>query len=60
MSYEHNVKAFRGGQNLTAMVSIAAPQTPTPSNCKTLCCYGYGRCFCFPCMAKILSEKKGK
>lgn len=35
-----------------------------PQNCKTECPYGYGRSFCFPCMAKILREhnaaKKGR
>lgn len=31
-----------------------------PQNCKTECPYGKGRAFCFPCMAKILSEQKAK
>lgn len=29
---------------------------PHPCNCKTECPYGYGKAFCFPCMAKIMSE----
>lgn len=29
-----------------------------PKNCKTECSYGYGRAFCFPCMAKIMADHK--
>lgn len=28
-----------------------------PQNCKNECPYGYGRAFCFPCMAKIMNER---
>lgn len=31
---------------------------PHPHNCKTECPYGYGRAFCFPCMAKIMANHK--
>ena len=27
-----------------------------PQNCATECPHGYGRAFCFPCIAKIVSE----
>ena len=30
---------------------------PLPMNCKTPCCYGYGRAFCFPCYADITGLK---
>lgn len=26
-----------------------------PLNCKTPCCYGSGRCFCWPCMKQIVA-----
>lgn len=29
-----------------------------PQNCKHECPYGHDRAFCFPCMAKILSEHR--
>ena len=29
-----------------------------PQNCKTPCPYGNGKPFCFPCMAKILEERR--
>ncbi len=36
---------------------------PSPCNCKTPCCYGGTRSYCWPCMKKILEEhnanKKG-
>ncbi len=28
-----------------------------PRNCRTECCYGLDRAFCFPCMAKIMAER---
>lgn len=31
-----------------------------PHNCKTPCPYGNGTTFCFPCMAKILDERRQK
>jgi hypothetical protein len=31
---------------------------PYPSNCKTPCCYGRGRCFCWPCMKEIMEDFK--
>ena len=29
-----------------------------PRNCKHECPYGYGRAFCWPCMAKIMNEHR--
>lgn len=29
-----------------------------PTNCKTECPYGYGKAFCFPCMARLLAEQR--
>lgn len=29
-----------------------------PKNCRTECPYGKNRAFCFPCMKKIMSERK--
>ena len=29
---------------------------PTPCNCKTPCCYGVARGYCWPCMKKIMED----
>ncbi len=29
-----------------------------PKNCSHECPYGYGRAFCWPCMAKIMNEHR--
>ncbi|WP_155831389.1 hypothetical protein [Butyrivibrio sp. LC3010] len=31
---------------------------PHPKNCSHECPYGYGRAFCWPCMAKIMNEHR--
>lgn len=28
---------------------------PSPCNCKTPCCYGKGRNFCWPCIKKMIN-----
>ena len=39
---------------------IHRERAPHPCNCKTECPYGYGKAFCFPCMAKIMQEHNAK
>lgn len=34
------------------------PPLAEPENCKNHCPYGYGKSFCFPCMAKIMAEHR--
>lgn len=54
MSREYNVR-----QTMTnSYSSVIGKKEPLahPQNCRTECPYGYGRSFCFPCMAKIMSE----
>ena len=50
----------RGGH---APFGLGEPPVSTPSNCKTPCCYGKGRCYCWPCMKNIMAKhnavKKG-
>lgn len=29
---------------------------PSPCNCKTPCCYGRARSYCWPCMKKIVED----
>lgn len=31
-----------------------------PRNCSNECPYGHDRTFCFPCMAKIMAERRAK
>lgn len=54
MSREYNV-AKTMTSNYSSVIGKKEP-LPHPQNCKTECPYGYGRAFCFPCMAKIMSE----
>lgn len=54
MSREYNIK-----QTMTSSYSSVIGKKeplPHPQNCRTECPYGYGRAFCFPCMAKIMAE----
>lgn len=30
-----------------------------PCNCRTECPFGYGKAYCFPCLAKIIHDYKG-
>ena len=54
MSREYNVK--QAMRNSHSSVIGKKEPLPHPQNCKTECPYGYGRAFCFPCMAKIMAE----
>ncbi|MBR4579739.1 MAG: hypothetical protein IKO32_00715 [Lachnospiraceae bacterium] len=47
-----------GATKETQAVSVIGKREPVahPKNCFTECAYGRGKSFCFPCMAKILSE----
>lgn len=49
MSREYNV-AKTMTSNYSSVIGKKEP-LPHPQNCKTECPYGYGRAFCFPCMA---------
>lgn len=57
------VKSRETYSNKKAVSGISNP-IPTgnlkPHNCKTSCPYGNGTTFCFPCMAKIMDEKRKK
>lgn len=57
------VKSRETYSNKKAVSGISNP-IPTgnmkPHNCKTPCPYGNGTTFCFPCMAKIMDEKRKK
>lgn len=54
MSREYNVERTMTG-NYSSVIGKKEPLAH-PQNCKTECPYGYGRAFCFPCIAKIMSE----
>lgn len=60
MSREYNIKQVRTGQIAATGGPSVGAQIAHPQNCNTECPYGYGRSFCFPCMAKILSEQSEK
>ena len=56
---EYEILKVMGVIQKRPATSIMGKKEPVahPCNCKTECPYGYGRSFCFPCMAKIMSEK---
>ena len=49
-----------GAKDPRPVTSVLGKKEPTayPKNCRTHCSYGTGKSFCFPCYAKILSEKR--
>ena len=55
------IKSRETYSNKKAVSGISNP-IPTgnmkPCNCKTPCPYGKGTTFCFPCMAKIMDQKR--
>ena len=57
MSAQYNVMKSTGvtGAHYSSVIGQKEPLAH-PQNCKTECPYGYGRAFCFPCLAKIMSE----
>ena len=56
---EYEILKVMGVIQKRPATSIMGKKEPVahPCNCKTECSYGYGRSFCFPCMAKIMSER---
>lgn len=54
MSREYNVMQTMTN-NYSSVIGKKEPLAH-PQNCRTECPYGYGRNFCFPCMAKIMAE----
>ena len=56
---EYEILKTMGVIQTRLATSILGKKEPVahPCNCKTECPYGYGRSFCFPCMAKIMSER---
>ena len=54
MSREFNV-ARTMNSNYSSVIGQKEPLAH-PKNCHSECPYGHGRAFCFPCMAKIMSE----
>ena len=54
MSRKYNVERTR--ENTFSSVMGHKEPVAHPQNCRTECPYGHGRSFCFPCMAKIMTE----
>ncbi|MBO6241424.1 MAG: hypothetical protein J6M44_03160 [Butyrivibrio sp.] len=48
------------GITKTVTRSVIGQKEPLahPKNCSHECPYGYGRAFCWPCMAKIMNEHR--
>lgn len=59
MSLEYKIRQFMTNNSMPSGITEKEPLAH-PRNCKTECPYGYGRAFCFPCYAKIMSEYKTK
>ena len=59
MSAEYNIMKTTGvtGAKYSSVIGKKEPLAH-PCNCKTECPYGYGKAFCFPCMAKIMAEHR--
>ena len=59
---EYEILKVMGVIQKRPATSIMGKKEPVahPCNCKTECPYGYGRSFCFPCMAKIMNEHRAK
>ncbi len=60
MSSAYNELKFthlREGAHYDSSIGKKEP-LPHPCNCKTECPYGYGKAFCFPCMAKLMSLQR--
>lgn len=59
MSAKYNALKTTGvtGAHFSSAIGMKEP-VAHPKNCKTECPYGYDRAFCFPCMAKIMSEHR--
>ena len=57
MSAQYNALKTTGvtGKFISSTIGQKEPLA-YPQNCATECPYGYGRAFCFPCIAKIVSE----
>ena len=59
MSAEFNRMKTLGvtGSHISSCVG-KKEQLAHPCNCKNECPYGYGRAFCFPCMARIMTSHR--
>ena len=60
MSERFNRELYSKGKKVVGNVNEPSLANTTPCNCKNPCVYGKTRPFCFPCMAKILGEARGK
>ncbi|MBO6309039.1 MAG: hypothetical protein J6I68_05675 [Butyrivibrio sp.] len=60
MSKHHNRKQYGKGKTFCGNTTEPSLAGTNPCNCKTPCVYGKGRPFCFPCMAQILSQRRGE
>ena len=59
MSAEFNkIKAMGVTGSYTASCMGKKEPLPHPCNCQKECPYGYGRAFCFPCLAKIMTSHR--
>ena len=60
MSERFNRELYSKGKKVVGNVNEPSLANTTPCNCKNTCVYGRTRPFCFPCMAKILGETRGR
>ena len=60
MSRHYNRKQYGKSKTFCGNTTEPSLAGAMPCNCKTPCVYGKGRPFCFPCMAQILSQRRGE
>lgn len=60
MSERFNRELYSKGKKVVGNVNEPSLANTTPCNCKNPCVYGRTKPFCFPCMAKILGETRGR
>lgn len=58
MSQAYNREKYSGGHSFQGTTNPIPVDSLKPHNCKTPCPYGKGTTFCYPCMAKILAERR--
>lgn len=56
---ENNEKNITA-KEMTQIPAKAKEQASQPCNCRSVCPYGKGRDFCFPCYGKIMNEYRKK
>ena len=59
MSLDYSVRKATNVMKLNDVCMIGRkPPVAHPKNCRTECPYGHNRANCFPCMKKILEERR--